>query len=219
MQAGRRCDQPDLAQSAYTSFFDQRAPPTMHPLGLGRLVVAKSVHVLLHRRFFGATRAAYVRSGRNPKQEHIEIGEFGAGPPDFGERWPRGEALGQQKSKLSGAGERTNFLKVFGDVNEGIGDGVVEVKNLVNDFKASLVERLDQWKQKAQKKTKRTFRQLMKMFKSSKKNFRKTAKSLVKEHKGDLKRAKKAVYREVKKGSKSRKHLERSEGCWSSVVS
>ena len=28
---------------------------------------------------------------------HMEIGEFGVGRPDFGGRWPRGEALGQKK--------------------------------------------------------------------------------------------------------------------------
>ena len=27
----------------------------------------------------------------------MEIGEFGVGRPDFGGRWPRGEALGQKK--------------------------------------------------------------------------------------------------------------------------
>ena len=36
--------------------------------------------------------AVCVRSGRNPKQENIEIGEFGAGRPDVGGRWPRREA-------------------------------------------------------------------------------------------------------------------------------
>ena len=41
--------------------------------------------------------AVCVRSGRNPKQENIEIGEFGAGRPDVGGRWPRREALGQKK--------------------------------------------------------------------------------------------------------------------------
>ena len=28
----------------------------------------------------------------------MEIGEFGVGRPDFGGRWPGGEALGQKKS-------------------------------------------------------------------------------------------------------------------------
>ena len=29
----------------------------------------------------------------------MEIGEFGVGRPDFGGRWPRGEALGKKKLK------------------------------------------------------------------------------------------------------------------------
>ena len=34
----------------------------------------------------------------------MEIGEFGVGRPDFGGRWPRGEALGQKK-RVMGLGE------------------------------------------------------------------------------------------------------------------
>ena len=33
----------------------------------------------------------------------MEIGEFGVGRPDFGGRWPRGEALGQKK-RVTGLG-------------------------------------------------------------------------------------------------------------------
>ena len=33
----------------------------------------------------------------NPKAEKKEIGESGAGRPDFGGRWPRGEALGKKR--------------------------------------------------------------------------------------------------------------------------
>ena len=35
-----------------------------------------------------------------------QIGEFGAGRPDFGGRWPRGEALGQKRT-LAGLGQGT----------------------------------------------------------------------------------------------------------------
>ena len=38
-----------------------------------------------------------VHTRRNPLLAHMEIGEFGVGRPDFGGRWPRGEALGKKK--------------------------------------------------------------------------------------------------------------------------
>ena len=57
------------------------------------------VRVLNHRRVFGE---------ENPKSERSEseskiLGELGAGRPDFGGRWPRGEALGQKTKKGYGA--------------------------------------------------------------------------------------------------------------------
>ena len=44
---------------------------------------------------------------RNPKAENKEICEFGAGRPDFGGRWPRGEALGPKKEnkRVPGLGD------------------------------------------------------------------------------------------------------------------
>ena len=41
----------------------------------------------------------------------MEIGEFGVGRPDFGGRWPRGEALGQIKNKKILRGEKNVPLR------------------------------------------------------------------------------------------------------------
>ena len=55
----------------------------------------------------GLTRSVQAEI-RNTKKK--EIGEFGVGRPDFGGRWPRGEALGQKKNK-----KRVTGLGASGD--------------------------------------------------------------------------------------------------------
>ena len=45
------------------------------------------------RGFLARSWAHKVHTCRNPKHANMEIGEFGAGRPDFGGRRPKGEAL------------------------------------------------------------------------------------------------------------------------------
>ena len=45
-------------------------------------------------------KVAGLHTRRNPVHAHMEIGEFGVGRPDFGGRWPRGEALGKKEKGL-----------------------------------------------------------------------------------------------------------------------
>ena len=51
--------------------------------------------------FLARSWAHKVHTRRNPIHAHMEIGEFGVGRPDFGGRWPRGEALGKKKAVRS----------------------------------------------------------------------------------------------------------------------
>jgi len=98
--------------------------------------------------------------------------------------------------------DKTRFIKEAGDVGVALKDGITKILRMVEHQKETLNDRTNKWKAKADKATKRQFSVLRKAISLSKKGYRKLEKSIKKEHKTDLKIAKKAVSRVMRKASK-----------------
>merc|ERR1712046_544906 len=91
--------------------------------------------------------------------------------------------------------DKTRFVKEVGEVGVALKEGITKILRMVEHQKDTLNGRTNKWKAKADKATRQQYSALRKAISLSKKGYRKLEKSIKKEHKTDLKMAKKAVSR------------------------